>query len=279
MKIQSPLAIADSQHTRLLQRWGQVILETWPKANNRPPRQTQAWLLAWHPRVLGLDDAQALDALLPTERLQELNANYSSEPTSFNASELWQRLWLQSKLREASQTRMSNAAAADEHVVDAPAPDTRATGEPSDSNPIPTDQLQLQARREFLSSKRASRQLLSYADMRNGSSDGTSLAEESPVVLELEEPSTQTSWSAQLSAAGLLASAALLVLWLASRFATTYMRLLSAQPWIYWLQLAALSWFLLPTSWPSWILVLTAVIMFTSQTVENRRRNRLLSRV
>jgi hypothetical protein len=57
------------------------------------------------------------------------------------------------------------------------------------------------------------------------------------------------------------------------------MRLLAVQPWIYWLQLAALAWFLLPISWPSWVLALTAVAMFSSQTLETRRRNRLLSRV
>ena len=279
VKLQASLAIADSQRIRLLQRWGEVVLDTWPKANNRPVGQTQAWLLAWHPRVLGLDDAQAIDVLLPIEKLQDLNANNSSAPTSFSASELWQRLWLQSRLREAGQSRANNAAMADNYAVEAKGVAQRSSGEYADLAPPSSDQLQQPARRETLQSKYASRQLLSYDGMLTGISDGTSQVNDSPVVLELEVPPAETSWSAQLSAAGLLASAALLALWLATRFSAAYMRLLAVQPWIYWLQLAALAGFLLPVSWPSWVLAVTAVTMFTNQILAARRRNRLLSRV
>ena len=269
VKIDAPLAVADSQRIRLLQRWAEVILEAWPRANARPVDQTQAWLLSWHPRVLGLDGVQAIESLLPADKLQGFDASNLGELSSLSANELWQRLWLQSKLREASRSRASGSTRADDQQSAPPAE------EDADMTPIVSTELEQLVGREPRRSNRVSRQLLSY----DGLPDATSHADVSPLVLQLEVPPKETSWSAQLSAAGLLSAAALLVLWLATRGAAVYMRLLAAQPWIYWLQLAALAWFLIPVNWPSWVLTLTAVTMFTSQLLETRRRSRLLSRV
>ncbi|MCA9132553.1 MAG: hypothetical protein KDA45_05350 [Planctomycetales bacterium] len=95
-------------------------------------------------------------------------------------------------------------------------------------------------------------------------------------LISLEAPS---GFLSQSTAAGLLAAAALLVLVLAGRVRGGYLALLSAHPWVFWLQLAGLCWLLLPVSWPSWILLLAAASMLLGQVNESRRRTHRMARV
>ncbi len=73
-------------------------------------------------------------------------------------------------------------------------------------------------------------------------------------------------------AASFLALASLLSLVLATRLKSPYNNLLSSHPWIYWLQLGALSWLLLPVAWPSYVLALVSLAMLTSQLFDARNR-------
>lgn len=97
-------------------------------------------------------------------------------------------------------------------------------------------------------------------------------------VVALASVQPGNAWAARLTAASLLAAAALLVLVVADRLRMVYFGLLAAHPWVYWLLLAALCELILPVSWPSIVLALTAAGMLTSQWVETRRRNRLMAR-
>ncbi|MEO8272407.1 MAG: hypothetical protein ABI557_22045, partial [Aureliella sp.] len=269
VRIQAPLVSGDNLSAEIIQRWGELLVTAWPTANNRPSEQTLAWLMQWHPQLLGLAKTASLVEILSSAKLQTLVPELASELNSFDAEELWQQLWLQSNLRQSSNNQPS---AEDQNG-------RRNDRQLSDRTEILRDQeiktpadLQTElAAREVHWTSRPSRQLLMM--------QGALLAGSSPLTIELEEPATDSSWSAQLSAAGFLALAALLVHFLATRLSGSYMRLLANQPWVYWLQLAGLAWFLLPVSWPSWVLILTAAIMFTSQNLETRRRRRLLARV
>ena len=82
----------------------------------------------------------------------------------------------------------------------------------------------------------------------------------------------------RLIAAGLLAAAALLLLPLARRINAPYRQLLSSHPWIFWMQLAALTWLLFPLPWPAYLLAFTSIVMFASQLLDVRRRVGVTSR-
>ena len=98
-------------------------------------------------------------------------------------------------------------------------------------------------------------------------------------ILTLRQITSFPNWTAQLLASGLLAAAAILILFLARRLGGTYLKLISSQPWVYWLQLAAITWCLLPLSWPSWVLGATALGLLASQLIQARRRQRSLVRI
>jgi hypothetical protein len=90
----------------------------------------------------------------------------------------------------------------------------------------------------------------------------------------VESVSSGTRWLA----AGLLSMAAILAMALAYRLRTGYLALLSRQPWLYWLQLAAIAWLLLPVLWPSCLLAVTALFMLVSQLLDSGQRNRTFRR-
>ncbi len=94
----------------------------------------------------------------------------------------------------------------------------------------------------------------------------------------LEPHGTRSRLGSRLIAGGLLVALALLLALLATQTSPGYFTLLCYHPWVYWLQLAAIVWFLLPVSWPSWILALTSVAMLVSQSVDHRRRSRSTAR-
>lgn len=73
-----------------------------------------------------------------------------------------------------------------------------------------------------------------------------------------------------LSAAFLFLLAVLLLI-AARILRPTYFRILAAQPWLFWLQLAILSWIFLPLSWPSYVLAFAAFGMALSQFADYRR--------
>lgn len=269
VKIQAPLETADDLSAEIIKRWVEMLVTTWPTVSNRPPEQALAWLLQWHPQQLGLAQTPSLAAAIPSVKLQALVPEMSGELDNLDAEELWQQLWLQSSLRRSSDDH-PNHANPSERRSDGNVNDTRETLRAQGAST--PDELRLElATRNPPWANRTSRQLLT---MQDAQLDGAG-----PLAIELEEPPSNSSWTEQLTAAGLLALAALLLHLLAKRVWGAYMRLLAHQPWIYWLQLSGLAWFLLPISWPSWVLFLTAATMFTSQNLETRRRRRLLARV
>ncbi len=73
-------------------------------------------------------------------------------------------------------------------------------------------------------------------------------------------------------AATFLLTVALLTLVVATRLKRPYFELLSIHPWLYWLQLAAIAWVLLPVVWPSWTIAAVAMLMFISQLSDRRGR-------
>jgi hypothetical protein len=95
--------------------------------------------------------------------------------------------------------------------------------------------------------------------------------------LELRSLDSSSGMAARLTAAGFMSAAALLALVLAGRTKERYFAALSLHPWIYWLQLAMAAWLLLPVAWPAGVLLLTTLGMIVSQSLDSRRRHRLLS--
>jgi len=269
VKTQDPLEAADNLSVEIIKRWGEMLATTWPTVNNRPPEQVLAWLLQWHPQPLGLPQKPSLAAIISPVQLQALVPELPGELDRLDAEELWQQLWLQSSLRHPNNDQ-PNQADSSKQESEGHLNDTReALREQGVSTPVDL-RMELAARNAPWAN-RTSRQLLTVQDAQL---DGAS-----PLTIELEQPPAASSWSEQWSAAGLLALAALLLHLLAIRISASYMRLLAHQPWIYWLQLSGLAWFLLPVSWPSWVLALTAATMVASQNLETRRRRRLLARV
>ncbi|MCA9183470.1 MAG: hypothetical protein KDA51_18545, partial [Planctomycetales bacterium] len=248
VKIQAPLEAADNLSVEIIKRWGAMLATTWPTVNNRPPEQVLAWLLQWHPQPLGLPQTPSLAAIMPPIQLQTLVPELPGELDSLDAEELWQQLWLQSSLRHPNND-LPNQVGSSKQASQGDVNDTRETLR-EQGVPTPVDLKRELAARNAPWANRTSRQLLTMQDVQF---DGAG-----PLTIELEEPPAVSSWSEQLSAAGLLALAALLLHLLAMRISASYMRLLAHQPWIYWLQLSGLTWFLLPVSWPSWVLALTA---------------------
>ncbi|MEZ6152309.1 MAG: hypothetical protein R3C09_19590 [Pirellulaceae bacterium] len=269
VKVQAPLDTADNLPAEMLMRWGAMLATTWPTVNNRPSEQVLAWLLQWHPQPLGLPQTPSLAAIISPIQLQTLVPELPDELDGLGAEELWQQLWLQSSLRHSNNNQPNFAGSSKQESEGDVADAREALREQEVSTPV--DLKRELAAHNAPWTNRTSRQLLT---MQDASFEGAG-----PLTIELEDPPAVSSWSGQLSAAGLLALAALLLHLLAIRISASYMRLLAHQPWIYWLQLSGLAWFLLPVSWPSWVLALTAVTMVASQNLESRRRRRLLARV
>lgn len=87
----------------------------------------------------------------------------------------------------------------------------------------------------------------------------------------LEPKLVQASAYPKLLAAGLLASAVLLTIFLGRQLGVRYLSLLSRHPWVYWLQLAGILWLFLPVDWPAAVVGLAAVCMAASQFLDFRR--------
>ncbi len=268
VKGQAPLDTAGELPVEIIKRWAEMLIANWPTVSNRPPEQVLAWLLQWHPEQLGIAQKTPLDAIVSPAQLHALLPELPDELDGLDAAELWHQLWVQSSMRRSIASHPNRADSNDgrrDERVDGTRETLRALGVST-----PGELRLALAMRNPPWVSRASRQLLAW--------QGAQLDASGPPSIELEELKLASSWSEQLSAAGLVALAALLIHLVAKRVATAYLRLLAHQPWVYWLQLSGLAWFLLPISWPSWVLALTAVAMFTSQNLETRRRRRLLAR-
>lgn len=90
--------------------------------------------------------------------------------------------------------------------------------------------------------------------------------------MDIAEVKPASNLPARISAAGLLAAAVLLIMYAAGRSAEWYYDLLANHPWIYWIQLAILSFIFIPVLWPGFVLLVTSAGMAIGQFLDHRRR-------
>ncbi len=93
--------------------------------------------------------------------------------------------------------------------------------------------------------------------------------------IKLRQRDSSGASMSQLSAAGLVLLVVVLTMRFASDARLTYVQLMSAFPWVYWLQLGILTWILLPTYWPALVLMLTAIALAFGQYFDYRRTSHL----
>lgn len=229
----------------IARRWGGLLADVLRNSNDRSGAEFADWLNQWQPEVLGLDNGVNMRELMDGAELDALLANGITTADRLAPSSLWDLLQAKYELDQGEEPK--------------PAPLT-TTGQERATRMAPIS--------SFLGKQSTTRQQLVF--------------ESSDFVLqhlELNSQPTASLWVTQWTAAALLSLAALLIVVLAWRLASSYSRLLANQPWIYWLQLAALAWFILPARWPSVVLALTALTMLFRYALEFRRRSRLLARV
>jgi hypothetical protein len=223
----------------LTERWARILIDSYPTGRVRADGELETWIESWHPRHVGLDGKTPIDSQEQTDLSRLLEAEDSEEWEGTTAEELWERMWLLARLTEKGPF---SEEVSDRAVALAGLPP--ATPFPTSATAPPR-----------------------YAR----------LSSEQDTLVLARVPSTSI-WTAQWLAAGFLACASLLCLFLARRLGRGYAKLVAAQPWLYWLQLAVLAWCLLPVMWPSWLLLASAVGMLISQWFDTRRRQRLLAR-
>lgn len=235
-------SIKTSIQQEVSQLWMQLVVESFQTIRKRSPHETRRWLELWNPSLIGIDNQIVLQPDQPTLSVLELSPVVAEEPVSQTANDLWLRMCelLQPK------NEMENDSESLE-VERAAVPE----GEPTDEWPA---HALTPGPREFIR-----------------------LANQ-PDKLTLMEVATVSGWTAQWIAAGMLATAAILVVLLAKRLGSIYLKLINVQPWVYWLQLGVVAWFLLPLTWPSWVLVATAAGLLATQLIQNQRRQRSFSR-
>jgi len=224
----------------LTERWARILIDSYSTGRARADGELAAWIESWHPQHVGLDGKTPIDSQEQTDLSRLLDAEDSEEWVVTTAEELWQRMWLLARRTEKSLLS--------EEVSD----NALALMGLPPAIPFPAS---------VIAPPRYAR-----------------LSSEQDTLVLARIPSTSI-WTPQWLAAGFLASASLLSLFLARRLGRGYAKLVAAQPWLYWLQLAVLAWCLLPVMWPSWILLASAIGMLISQWFDTRRRQRLLARV
>ena len=244
VSVSKPATNNRSSRIEFAQRWGEMLLKNIRNINDRTSVAAADWLQQWHPSVVGLDTAINLRDLLDGELLDAALSDAAAQDV-LTPNSIWDNLWAQTQLR--GQTDWAEGLLTSANKI-APSLDDLPNGYPGPSS--------------------APHQQLVFTGGDFALQD-----------LQLNTQPPTSHWSAQLTAATLLTIAALLIVVLAWRLAGPYARLLANYPWIYWLQLSALAWFILPATWPSWVLALTAIAMLISHSLEARRRTRLLSRV
>jgi hypothetical protein len=103
--------------------------------------------------------------------------------------------------------------------------------------------------------------------------DVLGLPQQTFALSRVDEAAPGYAW--RLAAAG----AVLLVVVVTMRFGgvvqSVYVQLLSVFPWVYWLQLAILTWILVPNFWPGAVLAFTALAMGVGQYSDYRRTSHL----
>lgn len=84
---------------------------------------------------------------------------------------------------------------------------------------------------------------------------------------------------ARVTAACLLVVAAVLGLILIRRLGAQYTTVINHNPWIYWTQLALLTYLIIPVAWPAIVLLVLALSLLGSQWFDQRKRSRAILRV
>ncbi|MEM7475365.1 MAG: hypothetical protein AAF483_10270 [Planctomycetota bacterium] len=92
----------------------------------------------------------------------------------------------------------------------------------------------------------------------------------SPEAVIVRKTAVSTLLPRILFAAGVIAFLAVLY-WLGELSSKRFLALLERHPWVYWLQLSAITWLLLPVAWPSAIIALGALIIALGQWIDYRR--------
>ncbi len=245
LAIQSDITRQSEESVRqaMSHHWAKLLLASFPKLKGASTSELQSWLRLWKPQNIGLYGNELVAAADVELAVSVLDIKEGGFGTTGSVDDLWLMFLTQADLGTQ-----------DVDLLKKQQSETSGLSHGSYS-----------VAQAFANSSRVAREQIAF----DQTFDRIELLEQKPV----------RGGSAQLAAAGLLAAASLLTIVLAGRLGRGYMLLLGLHPWIYWVQLAALAWLILPVSWPSWVLLLTSQGMLISQVLDTRRRQRMLSRV
>ncbi len=224
--------------------WAELLLDHFSSISTNSSSEVLLWLQQWYPSQVELEGTETIEPKIFEQAMNSLGIdnggdNGGEQFSTTTAEELWQSLRLQ----------------AGEQSADIAWGNDSAGWQTSDlvgkNVPLPD-------------SEPHESKLLNVAQGE---------------ILLRSIPAATSNWMSRTIAATLIALASLLTLLVAKRLGGFVLQLVSAHPWLYWFFLAAMAWLPLPVEWPSWVLCFAALWMLISQSLESRRRSRLLSRV
>lgn len=96
--------------------------------------------------------------------------------------------------------------------------------------------------------------------------------------LLIGKKSTEVQWTKRATVAISLLALAFLLGTLLGKIQSTVLNLLADHPWLYWAMLAAVCWLIIPIRWPSYVLIVVAMTLWSTSFLNDRRRPRTAHR-